>query len=194
MKPRYTKKRLVLLFTLAIVSGYLWYIRTNLIVHSQTCFTQTSIASDSRCLYVYNNRVYEKGSRSSPHQNHPCGMDVTSIIPATHQADVVFYLDPNYRGNICAPATNTPKPTTPPTPTPQPASTSAPTSAPVNSGSTGPTSGASTPARTATPRPTRVPGSPSPNNLPTSGTTTATHVITYIVIALALSGCVLLIV
>ena len=97
-------------------------------VHGQTCFTTAQIQSDTRCLYILNNKVYSKGSRSSPHQGHPCGSDVTSVIPASHTNDAVNHLDPNYVGDICAATTPTPSPSPTPTisPTPQPSTIPSP--------------------------------------------------------------------
>lgn len=104
----------------------------------QTCFTPAQVSSDNRCLYILNGKVYEKGSRNSPHQGHSCGSDVTSVLPPSHMADQATYLLPNYVGDICTaqptatpvPPTNTPIPTaTPintPTPTHQPTSTTTP--------------------------------------------------------------------
>lgn len=75
---------------------------------AQACFTPASIASDGRCLYILNNNVYNKGTRLLPHKNHPCGEDVSAIIPSFHIAGIVQYLDPNYVGAMCAAATPTP--------------------------------------------------------------------------------------
>lgn len=108
------------LLSLLLAIGGLFLMAT--ITYAQTCFTRQQVSSDGRCLYVMNNKVYEKGSRSEPHQGHPCGTDVTSMIPVTHQMNIPTYLTPNYKGDICVAPTPTrvPTPTTRPTATPSP--------------------------------------------------------------------------
>ena len=98
------------------------------LIKSQNCMTTTQVSSDARCLYIYNNKVFEKGTRNNPHHGNPCGMDVTSIIPAFHLANVAFYLDPNYTADICTapPLTATPTPTAVPTLTRAPTATLTP--------------------------------------------------------------------
>lgn len=98
-----------------IVVSYLLYVQATHIIYGQTCFTPQTVASDSRCLYILQGKVYEKGTRTSRHQGNPCGTDVTNIIPSFHGNDAVRYLDPNFVGQICA---ATPTPTSIPTPTP----------------------------------------------------------------------------
>lgn len=93
---------------------------------AQTCFTQASINSDSRCLYILSGKVYEKGTRASPHHSHPCGQDVTSILPASHLNAMMSYLDPNYKGDVC-----TVVPTATEAPTQAPSSTFVPTVIPT---------------------------------------------------------------
>lgn len=112
----------------------------------QSCMTQEQVNADSRCLYILNGNIYEKGTRSKPHHGHACGSDVSSAILSQpfHQANPAFYLDPNLRSSLCQTQptqTPTPQPTntltptlTPTTPqqptlTTQPTSTSQPTSA-----------------------------------------------------------------
>ena len=89
----------------------------------KTCFTPTQVQSDNRCLYILGGKVYEKGTRNSPHQGHPCGTDVTSVVPPSHSGNPASYLIPNYLGDICtAPQAPTaapqPKPTNIPLPQP----------------------------------------------------------------------------
>lgn len=79
---------------------------TNLRSKAQTCFTTAQVTADARCLYIYSNKVYTKGSKASPHKNHPCGMDVTSILPSFHFTFAGF--TNAYIGNICAAAVPTP--------------------------------------------------------------------------------------
>ncbi len=88
------------------------------------CFTIEQLQSDSRCLYILNDKVYEKGTRDAPHYYHPCGSDVTAAIAAVpfHLADAPIYLDSNLRGQICA---VNPLPT--PDPIPDPTLSSNPT-------------------------------------------------------------------
>ena len=112
----------VLLFFINIVIFYVAQYHAN----GQTCFSTPQVSSDNRCLYILNNKVYEKGTRSSPHNGHPCGSDVTSVVPSSHTSNAATYLDPNYVGDICsATSTNTttntttsPVPTTPVAPSP----------------------------------------------------------------------------
>lgn len=76
-------------------------------IHAATCFSVAEVQTDTRCLYIYNNQVYEKGTRASPHHGNPCGSDVTAIIPSFHYMDMARYLDPTYQGNICEVAPTT---------------------------------------------------------------------------------------
>lgn len=118
---------------------------------AQTCFSTQTVASDSRCLYILNGKVYEKGTKNSPHKATPCGTDVSAIIPSFHTDTPATYLDPNYRGDICAvqqpAATNTPVPAATNTPVPAATNTPVPTQP---SQSTQPTA---TPVRTSTSTP-----------------------------------------
>ena len=114
-----------------IILSAVFYLKTIHYIYGQTCFTPQTAASDSRCLYILQGKVYEKGTRSKPHQGNSCGTDVTSIIPSFHFSDLAKYLDPNYVGNICT-VQPTPTPTVPiPTPTLQPSPTNQPTSVPI---------------------------------------------------------------
>src|SRR3989344_4193260 len=99
------------------------------------CFLKDRIiqdikTSDSRCLYILNNKVFEEGTKRSPHKGPPCGMDVPSIIPSFHLADVAKYLDPNYKGTICTQLLPTATPR-PPTATPTLRPTLTPTRIPT---------------------------------------------------------------
>lgn len=95
---------------------------------AQTCYTKEQVSSDSRCLYIWSEKVFEIGSKSKPHHGHPCGMDVTAIIPGFHLADMVKYMDPNYLGNICTASQPTITITPiPPSVTPVPSNTPYPT-------------------------------------------------------------------
>lgn len=91
----------------------------HLLIFSQSCMTTEQIAQDQRCLYILGNKYYEKGTKSRPHQGNPCGTNVTQLITTQpfHFEDTAFYLDPNYRGEIC---TGNPLPVLSPTPDPTP--------------------------------------------------------------------------
>ena len=67
---------LIILFVLANASTALYFFSK---AQNNSCMTQEQIDSDSRCLYVYHDKVYEMGSRSRPHKGHQCGMNVDSI-------------------------------------------------------------------------------------------------------------------
>jgi hypothetical protein len=127
------------------------------------CFDKNSLASNSLCLYVYNGKVYEKGTHDEPHRGHPCGEDVTSILPASHLGEMASYLDPSYKGDICAAQpTATPEPTATPQPTeaPQPTDPPPPTDAPEPTEAPQPTDSplpTNTPAPVHTSQPTPVP-------------------------------------
>ncbi|MGI8420349.1 MAG: hypothetical protein ACR2LN_06960 [Candidatus Levyibacteriota bacterium] len=113
----------VLLFLVNIVIFYVVQYHAN----GQTCLSKAQVSSDTRCLYILSNKIYEKGSRGSPHQGHPCGSDVTSVVPSSHTSGATTYLDPNYVGDICsATATNTTTNTTNTTTSPAPATSPAP--------------------------------------------------------------------
>lgn len=87
-----------------------------LYTYAQNCMTKTQISTDTRCLYIYGQNVYEKGTRSRPHQGQTCGIDVTNFIPSFHTTSMASYMDPNLIGAVC-PDTLTPTPTKTPTPT-----------------------------------------------------------------------------
>src|SRR3989344_2407948 len=99
-KYKFFAKYIFIIAIILVISNYGIYIVIRQLLYSQTCFTRQHVSSDSRCLYILNSKVFEKGTRSKPHQGHPCGMDVTSIIPGFHLADVAKHLDPNYKGTI----------------------------------------------------------------------------------------------
>lgn len=95
-----------------ILGFFLFNIVITYILHfsimAATCMTVQQVQADARCLYILQNQIYEKASRATPHHGHPCGTDVTSIIPAFHQNDPALYLLPNYVANVCAAPTPTP--------------------------------------------------------------------------------------
>lgn len=139
---------------------------------AQTCFTKEQVVSDNRCLYIWSNKVFEEGTKSRPHRGHPCGMDVTAIIPGFHLSDMVKYMDPGYLGSICTGAvvpTSTTVPTQMPSETPVPTNTPVPTRTPVPT--LEPTL-TNTPTPTYTPTPTLTPTSIPTNTPPPIGAPT----------------------
>lgn len=127
-------KRTMVIFFLGLMFVTAASLSTRNYIVGQTCFTTQTVSSDSRCLYILQGKVYEKGSRSKPHQGNSCGTDVTSIIPSFHFGDLPKYLDPNLVGSICtvqpSPTPTVPAPTATKTPTPSPTRTPTPTTFP----------------------------------------------------------------
>lgn len=119
---------------LVTITGAGYYVNT-LRTKAATCYNAAQVASDSRCLYIFRGKVYEKGTKSKPHKSNPCGTDVTSIIPSFHFNNMANYMDPNYRGDICTGTnpTATPTITLIPTATPTRIPTSIPTVTPTTS-------------------------------------------------------------
>jgi hypothetical protein len=142
---------LVLTAVILGASGYVYLMSTR----AQSCYTVDQVKTETtKCLYIYKNGVYEKGTPSAPHHGIPCGTDVSSIIPDSHILDKIGHLDPNYKGDICsATPVNTATPV--PSNTPVPSATSAPTSAPL-------------PTATSAPAPTSI--LPTSASLPTATT------------------------
>lgn len=145
----------------------------HLLIFSQSCMTTEQIAADSRCLYILGNKYYEKGTRSSPHQRNPCGTDVTQLIQTKsfHMADTAFYLDPNYRGEVCS-AYPTPPPAPTPTPyvepTPPPAAPTPPPESPDPTPAATPPTGGNNLWFAPTPRPRPTPKASPVNNTPSA--------------------------
>lgn len=102
---------LALFFGILLFNVFVGYLMHYSII-AASCMTKTQITADSRCLYIIGNQIYQKGSRSSPHIGHPCGTDVTGIVPHSHQDGRLL---PNYIANLCASVTGTPTPTIAPT-------------------------------------------------------------------------------
>ncbi len=152
-KPRSWKTIFIYLNAclLLMLIGAGTYYAVRIYTRGQTCYTVEQVQQDNRCLYIYQNMVFEKGTKSAPHQGNPCGSDVTSIIPNSHLLDKVGHLDPNYQGQICA---NNPAPTATPTPTtPAPTATTAPTNTPVPPTATPTMGGTNVPTNSPTPTP-----------------------------------------
>lgn len=148
------------------------------------CFTSEQVQADTRCLYILNGKVYEKGSRSNPHHGHACGSDVTAAIVTQpfHLADAAKYLDPNLKGQICAAnptPTPTPTPTPNPTPSPTPLATASPLINPTPSTQINPTpTPTPTPSSRTNIQPTATPGiggfvNPSPSPTPSKSVPSA---------------------
>lgn len=111
---------------IGVIAGYGIHRSLELRQFAQSCMTRAQVTSDSRCLYIYQTHVYQKGTKNNPHQGNACGSDVTSIIPSFHFMSAAVYLDPNLVGTLCSDIS----PTTVPTATPRPSST--PTVRPSN--------------------------------------------------------------
>ena len=144
-----------------ILTNIITYISIRYISKAQSCMTKDQIVASDRCLYIFENSVYEKGEKNNPHKGHPCGMDVTSIIPESHNLLISIYLEPNKISQVCSEQPPTPTDTPTPTSTPSPTSTNtpAPTLTPVPTPSIVPTS---------TTRPTQTPTiPPTPTSSPT---------------------------
>ena len=123
---------------------------------SGPCMNQTQIDADPRCLYIYQNEVYEMGTRSKPHRGHQCGMNVDSIMPNLHFVGNILS---KFNNAKVAPFCNIQNPTSTPTQVP----TATPTSTPV-------------PTKTATSIPTAT--ATATTIATTSATTTPTTVAT----------------
>lgn len=89
---------------------------------AQSCMTTQQVQADLRCLYIYGHNIYEIGSRNKPHQRNPCGTDVSTKLPSSHNKNVAKFLVPNVVSSVCTNAVSTPtqEPTTTPTKTPTP--------------------------------------------------------------------------
>lgn len=135
MKQSKSSKLIFFIFSSLVIVvlglGGTYYTVRYFLQAQSACFTVQEIQNDSRCLYILNGKVYEKGTRDAPHKGNPCGTDVSSIILPFHTDNPVLYLDPNLKGTVCdgnqvTQPTATPEPTAtpqPPTSTPQPTAT-----------------------------------------------------------------------
>lgn len=148
---------------LIMVLGAGTYYVVSLYSKAQSCFTRDEVQQSSKCLYIYQNSVYEKGTRDAPHQGNPCGSDVTALIPNSHMLDKVGHLDPNYQGELCS---NTPQPTATPVPTATDTPVPTATQAPTNTQAPSPTTGQSS-NPTATPTTPPIGGAPISTATPT---------------------------
>jgi hypothetical protein len=144
---RFLLKYAVPLLALVFLVNIAIFYSAHFFLLAQTCMTPQQVAADNRCLYIWGQQVFNKGSRSSPHHGHPCGTDVTSIIPSNHVNNQSSFLLPNFVANLCSATTptptvpqvtSTPVPTLTPTPitVPSPGCLgSCPTMTPVPTGS-----------------------------------------------------------
>lgn len=160
------------------------------IIHGQTCMSAAEVQSDSRCLYIYQNNIYEKGTRSRPHQGNDCGTDVSSVIKQTHILEPAYYLDPNLVSTVCSEVQPTATPIPQPSATPQPtavpttppqAPTNTPIPQPTQPGTGGYTAPSPTPTTTTrslvvlSPTPNRLRGTnPTPTTSPLAKPTQST--------------------
>lgn len=105
---------------------------------NEPCMNQSQIDADPRCLYVYQNDVYEMGTRSKPHKGHDCGINVDSIMPNLHfMGSVLTKFNNTKRTSFCSQAvTPTENPTQQPTQQP----TEQPTVEPTANATSNPTS------------------------------------------------------
>ncbi len=94
----------------------------------EPCMNQSQIDADPRCLYVYQNDVYEMGTRNRPHRGHDCGMNVDSIIPNLHFVGSVLSKFNNTKvAPFCTSVAPTQTPTATPTESGQATATAKPT-------------------------------------------------------------------
>lgn len=118
-----------------------------------TCMTSQQVQTDtSRCLYIYGQQVFSVGSQGNPHHGHPCGSNVTTVIPSSHVGNQASYLLPNYVADLCSNSTPSTAPSATPItvpspgcigacPTLTPTPSMAPTMQPLPSTSAAPNSG-----------------------------------------------------
>ncbi len=134
---------------------------------SSPCMTQSEIDSDARCLYVYHDDVYEKGTRSRPHQRVDCGQNVDSSIPNLHFSGGTFN---RFKESKIASFCTGNSPTTAPTQAPTAAATATATSVPTQAPTQPPTNNP-----TVTPTATATNSSMQPTNPPATHTATPTN-------------------
>lgn len=121
----FTFKKVILTLLSPIAIWGVWYYGYVYPIKAQTCFTVSEVQADARCLYILQNHVFEKGTRSNPHKGNACGSDVTAYIPSFHFTNQfininALTLDPKYQGEICVNPTATPVPTNTPVPSNSP--------------------------------------------------------------------------
>jgi len=168
----------IIVFVLVANSGIAFLIFSK--AQNANCMYQDQINSDSRCLYVYHNEVYEKGTKSRPHQGVDCGTNVDSTIPSLHfSGGIQRDFNTAKIGSFCGATAPTAAPTQAPTSAPTEVPTQAPTAEPTQQSTDKPKTQA-----TATQKPTSTPSplaqvnqtsepvkTPEPTKVPTVQTT-----------------------
>lgn len=120
----------IIVFVLVANSGIAFLIFSK--AQNSNCMYQDQISSDSRCLYIYNNEVYLKGTKSNPHQGVDCGINVDSIIPDLHfSGNIAGDFNGAKIGSYCGATAPTQAPTEAPTAVPTQQPTDAPTQEPT---------------------------------------------------------------
>ena len=189
---KFIKKHIIIIILVLFLANssvaYMIYSKAQ----SASCMNQQQIDADPRCLYVYQNNVYQMGTRESPHQRNPCGITVDSIIPGFHFAGSILARFSNAKvAPFCTAqdptAAPTQQPTTPPTQQPtqaptQPATTQGPTATAIATiqATQQPTPtggiGGYIPDPTTTSAPTQAPPNNTGQNEPTEEPTTANNI------------------
>ncbi|MCA9401465.1 MAG: hypothetical protein KC713_07545, partial [Candidatus Omnitrophica bacterium] len=72
------------------------------IEQQQNCMTTQDISNDTRCLYIYQGKVYlpddGRTTRQRPHEGIPCESDVTTYLPGFHSSS---WLNRSYVSDLC---------------------------------------------------------------------------------------------
>jgi hypothetical protein len=102
MKKSDTKKKKIILFSLFIL-----FLTLNSVV-VEACMAIADVQAErSRCLYIYMTNVYTYGSYPNKHSEHPCGADVTIVMPPSHKNNANTYLLPYIVDSLCPQSENT---------------------------------------------------------------------------------------
>lgn len=140
----------IIIFVLVANSGIAFLIFSK--AQNANCIYQDQINADQRCLYVYHNEVYEKGTKRIPHKGIECGTNVDDIIPILHfSGNIVSNFNAAKIGAYCGATAPTVAPTQAPTVAPTQQPTDAPTVAPTQQAAT------EVPTLTSTQKPTQKP-------------------------------------
>ncbi len=128
---KFIKRHILIIIAVFVVANssilYLYF------SNAASCMDQAMINADSRCLYVYNGNVYQKGTKSRPHEGIACGRTVDSIIPNLHFSGGTFTKFNTAKiATFCANG-ETPMPSASPSPAPTPTASPSPrpTASPV---------------------------------------------------------------
>ncbi len=77
------------------------------------CMTPQQVADErTRCLFIYESNVFQKGMYPTKHWEHSCGSDVTDVMRNTHLDNPNIYLWPNLIAPLCETTTTTTSTTT----------------------------------------------------------------------------------